>query len=65
VVWPQNHCDGFSWFGLKTTGTVSPGLASKPVVTIFSGLASKSVATVSPGLASKLVAWVSWFGFQN
>jgi hypothetical protein len=32
------------WFGLKTTGTV------------FSGLASKPVATVSPGLASKPVA---------
>jgi hypothetical protein len=31
------------WFGLKTTQTVSAGLASKPV------------ATVSPGLASKLV----------
>jgi hypothetical protein len=40
-------------FGLKTTGT------------IFSGLASKSVATVSPGLASKLVARVSQFEPQN
>jgi hypothetical protein len=20
VVWPQNHCDGFLWFGLKTGG---------------------------------------------
>jgi hypothetical protein len=33
------------WFGFKTTGTVSPGLTSKPVVTVSSGLASKSVAT--------------------
>jgi hypothetical protein len=44
VVWPQNHSDGFRWFGLKTSGdgffslalervaTVSPGLTSKPVV---------------------------------
>jgi hypothetical protein len=20
VVWPQNHSDGFRWFGLKTSG---------------------------------------------
>jgi hypothetical protein len=20
VVWPQNHSDGFRWFGLKTDG---------------------------------------------
>jgi hypothetical protein len=20
VVWPQNHLDGFRWFGLKTSG---------------------------------------------
>jgi hypothetical protein len=41
------------WFGLKTTWTVSSGLASKPTATVFSSLASKLVATVSPGLASK------------
>jgi hypothetical protein len=47
VVWPQNHSDGFRWFGLKTIGdgflqfssklvaTVSPGLASKPVVSFL------------------------------
>jgi hypothetical protein len=43
------------WFGLKTTWTVSSGLASKPAVTGFSSLASKLVATVSLGLASKPV----------
>jgi hypothetical protein len=43
------------WFGLKTTGMVFSGLASKPVATVFSGLASKPVATVSPDLASKSV----------
>jgi hypothetical protein len=43
----------YQWFGLKTTGTVSVDLASKPV------------ATVSPGLASKLVVEVSRFGPQN
>jgi hypothetical protein len=41
------------WFGLKSTGTVSSGLASKPDVTVFFGLASKPVVTVSSGLASK------------
>jgi hypothetical protein len=43
------------WFGLKTTGTISSGLASKPVMTVFSSLVSKLVATVSSGLASKSV----------
>jgi hypothetical protein len=59
------------WFGLKTTQTVSNGLASKPAamvsgglaskpaVTIFVGLASKPVATVFSSVASKLVATVS------
>jgi hypothetical protein len=59
------------WFGLKTTwtvsiglaskpaATVSGGLASKPVVTVFSALASKPVVTVFSSLASKLVATVS------
>jgi hypothetical protein len=41
------------WFGLKTTGMV------------FSGLASKPVETVSPGLTSKLMARVFRFGSQN
>jgi hypothetical protein len=40
-------------FGLKTTWTVSSGLASKPAATVFSSLVSKLVATVSPGLALK------------
>jgi hypothetical protein len=43
----------YQWFGLKTTGTVFSGLASKPVV------------TVSPGLVSKPMARVSRFGPQN
>jgi hypothetical protein len=43
------------WFGLKTTGIVFSGLASKPVVMVFSGLASKLMVTVSPSLASKPV----------
>jgi hypothetical protein len=43
------------WFGLKTTRTVSSGLASKLVAMVSPGLASKLVVTVSPGLTSKLV----------
>jgi hypothetical protein len=46
------------WFGLKTTRTVSGGLALKPVVTVFTDLASKPVVTVFAGLASKPVAMV-------
>jgi hypothetical protein len=65
------------WFSLKTTGTIFPGLASKPVamvffsltskpvVTVFSSFTSKPVAMVSPSLVSKLVARVSQFGPQN
>jgi hypothetical protein len=65
------------WFGLKTTGmvfsgsaskpvaTIFSGLASKPVATIFSGLASKPVVMVSPSLSFKSVAQVSRFGSQN
>jgi hypothetical protein len=34
VVWPQNHWDGFLWFGLKTGGDGFSGLASKPLATV-------------------------------
>jgi hypothetical protein len=43
------------WFGLKTTRTVSSGLASKPAATVFISLTSKLVATSFPGLTSKPV----------
>jgi hypothetical protein len=46
------------WFGLKTTRTVFPGLASKLVATVSGGLASKPTATVFAGLASKPVVTV-------
>jgi hypothetical protein len=46
------------WFGLKTIGTVSGGLVSKPAATVSSGLASKTVAIVFSSLASKLAATV-------
>jgi hypothetical protein len=47
------------WFGLKTTQTVSNGLASKPAATVFTSLVSKPVVMVFSSLASKLVAAVS------
>jgi hypothetical protein len=43
------------WFDLRTTRTVSSGLASKPTTMVFASLASKSVATVSLSLTSKSV----------
>jgi hypothetical protein len=36
----------YQWFGLKTIGTVSFGLASKPVASCFPIWASKLVAMV-------------------
>jgi hypothetical protein len=53
------------WFSLKTTGMVSPGLASKSVATVSPGLASKPMASVFPVWASKPAAPVWWFGHQN
>jgi hypothetical protein len=47
------------WFGLKTTGAVFYGLASKPMAMIFSGLASKPVVMVLSFLASKPVVMIS------
>jgi hypothetical protein len=66
LVEPQNQV-------LKISGTVSPGLASKPVVTVSSDLVSKSVAHVSQfgpqnrqlrfgDLGLKITAMISWFG---
>jgi hypothetical protein len=34
VVWPQNHLDGFSQFGLKTSADGFLGLASKSRVSV-------------------------------
>jgi hypothetical protein len=36
----------FQWFGLKTAGTISPGLTSKPVITGFLVWALKPTAIV-------------------
>jgi hypothetical protein len=36
------------WFGLKITGMIFSGLASKPMATVSPSLASKPVATGFP-----------------
>jgi hypothetical protein len=69
VVWPQNHSNGFCRFGLKTGGdgflqlasklvaTISPGLASKPVVGFLVEPQNQGGAGF-PGLGQKLAALV-------
>jgi hypothetical protein len=60
VVWPQNHSDGFSQFGLKTGGDgFSSVWASKPMVTVCEWFGLKITRTISGGLASKPAAMVS------
>jgi hypothetical protein len=54
----KTKIDGYQWFDLKTTGTVSPGFASKPVATVSPGLASKPMVVGFLVWASKLVATV-------
>jgi hypothetical protein len=58
IVWPQNHCDGFIRFGLKTGGDGFSGLASKPVVTISWLSLKTKVVEGLPVWASKLAATV-------
>jgi hypothetical protein len=48
----------YQWFGLKITGMVSSGLASKSVATISFGLTSKSVVEGFSVWASKPAATV-------
>jgi hypothetical protein len=48
----------YQWFGFKTTGMVSPGLASKSVATVSFGLASKPVVEGFPVWTSKPAATV-------
>jgi hypothetical protein len=57
--------DGLLVINLKTTGTVSPGLALKLMLTVSPGLYLKSEVTVSPNLASKPVTQVFRFVPQN
>jgi hypothetical protein len=54
----------FQWFGLKTTGTVFFGLASKLVAMVFSGLTSKPVAQVSRFRPQNQQLWFSDLGLK-
>jgi hypothetical protein len=54
----------YLWFGLKTTRTVSLGLASKPVSAGFLVCASKQQLQFSD-LCLKIIVTVFWFGPQN
>jgi hypothetical protein len=42
VVWPQNHWDGFVWFGLKTSGNSLSRFGLKIGGFRFSGLGLKT-----------------------
>jgi hypothetical protein len=53
VVWPQNHSDGFYWFGLKTGGDGFWRFGLKTNCGGFFSSTSKLVATISPDLVSK------------
>jgi hypothetical protein len=52
---PLTFC---SWFKLKTTGMISPGLISKPVVMVCLWFSLKITGMVSPGLVLKSVVTV-------
>jgi hypothetical protein len=56
--------DGFSWFGLKTGGYGSCGLASKPVTQVF-WFGPQNQQLWFGDLAHKITTAVSWFGPQN
>jgi hypothetical protein len=53
VVWPQNHSDGFRWFGLEISGDGFWQFGLKTCYDGFRWFGLKPVATVSSGLASK------------
>jgi hypothetical protein len=64
VVWPQNHWDGFSRFGLKTSGDSFLALASKPRVTV-SRFGPQNWQLWFGDLGLKITTMVSWFMPQN
>jgi hypothetical protein len=66
----------YQWFDLKTTGTVSPGLASKPLVRVFwlslkikvNGFSRFGLKTGGDGFSwfsIKSVVLVFWFDLKN
>jgi hypothetical protein len=64
VLWHQNHWDGFLQLASKLVVTVSPGLASKPVVRVFQ-FGSQNRQLRFDDLGIKITDLVSWFMPQN
>jgi hypothetical protein len=65
VVWPQNHSDGFCWFGLKTSGYgfLQFGLKTGGDGFFWFGPQNRQLCFGDLGL--KITATVSWFVPQN
>jgi hypothetical protein len=65
VVWPQNHSDGFCWFGLKTSGYgfLQFGLKTGGDGFFWFGPQNRQLWFGDLGL--KITATVSWFVPQN
>jgi hypothetical protein len=57
----KTKVDGFSWFGLKTNGYGSRGLASKPLTRV-SQFGPSNRQLWFGDLADKITMIVSWFG---
>jgi hypothetical protein len=65
VVWPQNHSDGFYWFGLKTSGDGFLQFGFKTGGDGFSRFGLKTSGEFSwLSLKTKVVEGF-WFGPQN
>jgi hypothetical protein len=60
----KSKVDDFSWFGLKTSGYNSCGLASKPLAQV-SLFGPQNRQLQFGDLAHKITATVSWFGPQH
>jgi hypothetical protein len=60
----KSKVNGFSWFGLKTVGYDSCGLASKPLAQV-SRFGPQNRQLRFGDLAHKITTTVSWFGPQN
>jgi hypothetical protein len=65
MVWPQNHCDGFLWFGLKIGGDSFIRFGIKTGGDGFLRFGLKTGGDRFSRLASKLVATVSWLSLKT
>jgi hypothetical protein len=65
VVWPQNHSDGFHWFGLKNSGYSFLQFSLKTARDGFSRFGPQNRQLWFGDLGLKITATVFWFGSQN